>query len=102
MLNPALRSPRVNPGCAGAAVDLWQHGRDEDAASASLEELYSVAPGRSRGPPDERAWLGFSVWQTAPKLCCSCSGEFPQPCWSVAQGKELQCDASRTERSQEK
>lgn len=33
--------------------------------------------GGSRGPPDKRAWLGFSVWQAAPELCRSYSGDIP-------------------------
>lgn len=67
----------VDPGCAGVAVDLRQRGRDEDLASESFEELYFSSTGGSKGPPVERTWLGFSVWQTALELWCSCSGEFP-------------------------
>lgn len=56
--------------------------------------------GGNRGPPDERAWFGFPVWQAALKLCCSCSGEFPRHA-RVAQGKELQYDASQIKCSRE-
>lgn len=64
-----------------------RRGLTEDLAPVNLLRVSLGSAGGRRGPPYKRAGLVSSVWQTALKLYCSSSGEFPSGAGRVAGGE---------------